>query len=143
MISSFIYGYKAYVETDHKPLVAITKRSVHTALKRLQRILLRLQKYGIELIYKRGEEMHIADALSRAYPKNSTSKVDEQSEFCHQVEDLILTEHLPISIDSLKQFSEETAMIKVCKYYCKWCLLGDLNKSKQEVQAYFPSRDEL
>ena len=52
-------------------------------------MLLRLQKYIIELIYKRGKEMHIADALSRAYPKNSTPNVDEQSEFCHQVEDLI------------------------------------------------------
>jgi len=45
--------------------------------------------------------MHITDALSRTYPKNSAPKVDEQSEFCHQVEDLISTKHLPISTDSL------------------------------------------
>jgi len=32
--------------------------------------------------------MHIVNALTRAYPKNSIPKVDEQSQFCHQVEDL-------------------------------------------------------
>ena len=52
--------------------------------------------------------MHIVNALTRAYPKNSIPKVDEQSQFCHQVEDLILTEHLPISTDSLDQFGEES-----------------------------------
>ena len=38
--------------------------------------------------------MHIADALSRAYPKNSVPRLEEQSEFCHQVEDMVLSEHL-------------------------------------------------
>ena len=37
------------------------------APKRLQRMLLRLQKYDIDIVYTRGKEMHIADALSRAY----------------------------------------------------------------------------
>ena len=31
-------------------------------------MLLRLHKYDIELVYKKGKEMYIADALSRAYP---------------------------------------------------------------------------
>jgi len=41
----YIYGCKAYVETDHKlkPLVSITKKPVHSAPKRLQRMLLCLQ----------------------------------------------------------------------------------------------------
>jgi len=38
-----------------------------------------LSSYDIELFHKRGKEMHIVDALSRAYPKNSVLKVDEQS----------------------------------------------------------------
>ena len=31
----YIYGRKAFVETDHKPLVSITKKPVHSAPKRL------------------------------------------------------------------------------------------------------------
>ena len=65
-----------------------------------------LQNYDIDLQYK---EIHIADALSRAYPKNSVPNVEEQSEFYHQVEDIVLTEYLPISSDSLRQFCDETA----------------------------------
>jgi len=68
------------------------KKSLHTAPKWLQRMLLRLQKYDIELIYKRGEEVHIANALSRAYSKIPLN-VDEKTEFSHQVEDLIQTGH--------------------------------------------------
>lgn len=105
----YIYGHKVLIETDHKPLVSITKKPIHTTPKRLQRMLLRLQKYDVELQYKKGKEMHIADALSRAYPNNSTPKVDEQSVFCHQVEDIVLSEHLPISSESLRQFRDETA----------------------------------
>ena len=58
-------------------------------------MLLRLQK--LDVTYKRGKEMYIADALSRAYPKGSEPVAQPQSEFYHQVEGMELTEHLPIS----------------------------------------------
>ena len=92
----YIYGRRIAVETDHKPLVSIVKKPIHAAPKRLQRMLLRLQKYDIELQYKRGKEMQIADALSRAYPRGSAPVGEAQSEFCHQVQDIVLAEHLPI-----------------------------------------------
>ena len=41
--------------------------------------------------------MHIADALSRAYVKNSIPNSEPQSEFCHQIKDVNFAEHLPIS----------------------------------------------
>ena len=72
-------------------------------------MLLRLQKYDIDLQYKKGREMHIADALSRAYPKNFVPNFKEQSEFCHQVEDIVIAKYLPISSESLRQFHDETA----------------------------------
>ena len=60
-----INGCKAYVKTDHKPLVSITKKPIYTAPKQLQ---IHLQRYDIELICKRGKEMNITDALSKANP---------------------------------------------------------------------------
>ena len=59
------------VETDHKPLIAIQKKPINTASKRLQRMMLRLQKYNLVFTYKPGKQMHIADALSRALPHRS------------------------------------------------------------------------
>jgi len=39
------------VETDHRPLIAVMKKSLATAPKHLQRILLRLLKYSFKLVY--------------------------------------------------------------------------------------------
>ena len=48
--SEFLYGLQFVVETDHKPLESIVHESLLGSPKRLQRILLRLQKYDIEVV---------------------------------------------------------------------------------------------
>ena len=52
----YIYGKKVTIESEHKPLEAIVKKALASALPRLQRILLRMQKYDITLEYKPGKE---------------------------------------------------------------------------------------
>lgn len=63
----FVYGQKFKVLSDHKPLVSITKKDFSKVSVRLQRMLLRLLKYDMEIEYLPGKEMHVADALSRNY----------------------------------------------------------------------------
>ena len=46
---TYVYGCHVVVETDHKPLQAIFSQSLYNAPKRLQRMLLALQRYDIEL----------------------------------------------------------------------------------------------
>ena len=46
------------VETDHKPLVAIYNKPLYCATLRLQRMLMRLQRYDLKLVYVPGKEMH-------------------------------------------------------------------------------------
>ena len=58
---------KVSVQSDHKPLEAIFKKYLVTAPKRLQCMMMRLQRYSLDVNYTRGSEMHIADTLSRAY----------------------------------------------------------------------------
>ena len=48
------------------------------APKLLQRMRLRLQKYPLEVRYKKGSEMYVADTLSRAY--NTETKRDIASD---------------------------------------------------------------
>ena len=67
----YIYGQRVVVETDHKPLVSSYKKPIHNAPKRLHRMLLCLKRYNLEITYKKGKEMYLADTLSRAYPKDS------------------------------------------------------------------------
>ena len=42
------------VQSDHKPLESIFKKSLLSAPKRLQQMLLRLQKYNLRVTYTRG-----------------------------------------------------------------------------------------
>lgn len=62
----FIYGKQTDIETDHKPLESIFKKSIGSAMPRIQRMLLKLQPYQLSVIHKLGKEMFVADTLSRA-----------------------------------------------------------------------------
>lgn len=64
----YIYGRTTKVETDHKPLESILKKSILSAPKRLQQMMLKLQKYDLHVTYKKGAHMYLANTLSRAYP---------------------------------------------------------------------------
>ena len=65
---AYIYGRREVnVESDHQPLEMIMKKSLNSAPKRLQRMLLQLQKFNLTVQYKKGRLMHLADTLSRAY----------------------------------------------------------------------------
>ena len=59
-------GKSTKIETDHKPLEIIFKKSLLRAPKRLQRMLLRLQKYSLIAVYRAGSQLYLADFLSTA-----------------------------------------------------------------------------
>lgn len=67
----YIYGRPVTVQSDHKPLSAIASTSLRSAPKRLQGMLLKVQKYNVSIVYKPGREKHLADTLSRAFLANT------------------------------------------------------------------------
>ena len=74
-----IYGRTmATIHTYHKPLETIFKKALLTAPKRLQCMLLKLQKYNLQVQYKRGVEMHIPDFLSRIFTDNKGQEQKQQ-----------------------------------------------------------------
>jgi len=79
---------KITVESDHKPLQAIFKKSVLAAPCRLQRMLLRLQRFNLDVTYKPGSQMYIADHLSRAYLPSLGEEDEEFQVFALEVESL-------------------------------------------------------
>ena len=60
----FTFGRPVTVLTDHKPLIAISKKSLVSAPPRLQHLLLRLANYNVELQLIPGKEMIFSDHLS-------------------------------------------------------------------------------
>ncbi|GFX81734.1 transposon Tf2-8 polyprotein [Trichonephila clavipes] len=71
----YTYGRIDTVQTDHKPILGLSKKPYDTIYPRLQRMLLRLNKYNIQLEYVPGNDLVIADALSRA--QSTTDNFDE------------------------------------------------------------------
>ena len=67
-LHNYVYGEPVRVQTDHKPLETIWKKRIATASPRLQRLLLRLARYEIQLEYIREKDNSIEDALSRVDP---------------------------------------------------------------------------
>ena len=59
--NQYIYGREIVIQTDHKPLESIMKKP-----PRIQRLLIRLQKYQLHVQYIPGKDLIIADKLSRA-----------------------------------------------------------------------------
>ena len=65
----FIYGKRFTINTDHKPLESIFKKKLSSCPARLQRFVLRALKYDVTVIYVKGADVPIADALSRLSPQ--------------------------------------------------------------------------
>ena len=67
-LNHYTFGRTITVQSDHQPLQNIWKKSLVSVSPRLQRLLLRLAHYDINIEFRRGKENVIADALSRVCP---------------------------------------------------------------------------
>ena len=97
----------------------ISKKPLATAPKRLQRLLLRLRQYAVEIRYKPGPEMFLVDTLSRAYLLTTArSPAEEETERIHAVD------FLPISEPQLAETQRETAADSVLQSLIQVILQG-------------------
>ena len=69
----YIYGRSVIVETDHKPLQAISTKPLSQVLLRLQKMILNVRGYDVEIRYIPGRKQVLADTLSRASVQNTDS----------------------------------------------------------------------
>ena len=105
IVFACVYGRDLVnVETDHKPLEAIFMKSLALAPQRLQRMLLRLQKYNLKVKYKKGRKMLLADTLSRAYLPEVNA-----TEFSRELEDVDHRTWLPVTVDRWQQLKNVAA----------------------------------
>ena len=102
----YVYGYTVTVQTDHQPLVSIWKKSVAANSARLQRLLLCLSQYDVDIQYLKGKENVIADALSRVSPMPAEAN-DKDSLDIIPVH--MLTADIPADARSVEDFRKATA----------------------------------
>jgi len=152
----YVYGRKTFIDTDHKPLESIMKKSLSSAPKRLQRMLLRLQKFDLEISYRNGTEMHLADQLSRAYlalVKQDTvdtqevwNVADTRSSTEVETEYIDMSESVPILKLTLQEITSATEVDAELQALGPIITQGWPERRADvasQLQVYFPFREEL
>ncbi|KAL9976432.1 hypothetical protein ACROYT_G013732 [Oculina patagonica] len=139
---AYVYGRDLVnVETDHKLLEPIFIKPLAAAPKRLQRMLLRLQKYNLQVKYKKGKEMLLADTLSRAYLPEVNA-----TEFSRELEDIDHRVWLPVTGDRWQQMKNAAADDPVQKKLRDIIRSGwpeNRAQAPECVRPYFDVRGEL
>ncbi|XP_014678510.1 PREDICTED: uncharacterized protein LOC106818304 [Priapulus caudatus] len=133
----YVFGKKVTIETDHQPLVSIVKKPLSATPARLQCLLLRLQSYSFNLVYKKSSDLYLADTLSRAYLPIKDSDTDLES-----TQDYEILSVLPISSKKLEELKEATSNDVTLKKVHKAIVMGS-SKSESELRPFYPFGDEL
>ncbi|UYV63892.1 K02A2.6-like, partial [Cordylochernes scorpioides] len=139
------------VQTDLKPLLSIFKKSILKAPQRLQRMLLRLQRYNLELEHVQGSQMHLADIFSRACIKdvrNENLKYDVYpiDIIYKEIATINVMETLSVCSDTVLRIREETSSDPILCEVKKLILNGwppNKNQTSMLTREYWNFREEL
>lgn len=151
-----VYGRPVKIQTDHKPLESIFRKSLHSAPKRLQRMLLRLQKYDLQVSYKKGTEMYLADTLSRAYRVRKSTRENVAGDVMYieemrgdiegELEHINMIQYLPVSEPTqtaIQQATESDATLRELKTTIRRGWPATKAEVSANISGYFTFRDEL
>ena len=134
-----------HIESDHEPLKVVFNKPVHKSPKRLQRTLMALQNYSLDVQYKKGELMWISDALSRAY-RNTTEFVKHDTSLVCSIEEIDHSENISIAPYRIAEFRCETANDTVMQSLIVSIKSGWAPSKKQcdpVLTPYYDKRSEL
>ena len=102
----YIYGQQVQVETDHKPLIPLFVKPLSDCPLRIQRLLIRVQRYDLKVSYTPGKYMYTADTLSRAVDPKADMNADTEEDIRVYVDVIIKT--MPITSNKRQEIVEET-----------------------------------
>ena len=137
-LHKYTFGRMVTIHTDHKPLESVFKKPISLAPARLQRMLLRLRTYDLNVKYVGSKSVLLADTLSRLVRPGVDSTLPGL--------DVNIAQVLQIKPTRLQTLREETkadaTLTKMTKH-----ILGGWPEHKQDLsedlQPYWCFRDEL
>ena len=144
--NQYILGREVvHIESDHEPLRAVFTKPIHNSPKRLQRMLMALQNYSLDVQYKKGELMWVSDALSRAYRNTTEASKHDTSLICTLAE-IDHSENLSIAPYRLAEFRNDIARDPVMQKLIG-AIKGEWPVSRKscipELTPYYDKRSEL
>lgn len=129
-----------YVESDHRPLESIFKKPLSQAPPRIQRMMLKVQKYDLRVQYKPGRELYIADTLSRTCINENNDLI------CDSDYSVFSVENLPVSQAKMSELRAETQKDLELMTLKDTVLSGWPENKKQlnpQITHYWNFRDEI
>ena len=139
----YCFGRGVLVITDHKLLVSIFKKDVATLSQRIQRILLKIHQYRVQVTYKPGPDIFIADWLSR---HNHTEGKDQPIKGMELWIDVIqTTTDMPecLSMTELQQASSQDNHLQKLKHFIITGWSYSKEEISEELKLYWSYRDKL
>ena len=136
----YTFGRNVLMYSDHKPLESILRKPLASAPRRLQGMMMRLQKYDVTVNYERGKNMFLADLLSRAYLPKKPESEDREFEFVN------MASCVPISDPRLEEIRQETRADETMQVLTQVILQGwpdDKSSVPTLALPFFSQRDEL
>ena len=138
----YIYGRTTTVTTDHKPLESILKKPISKAPPRLQRMMIAVQNYDIQVIYCPGSEIPVADALSRLHLPETDPDTKHDSKFAV----LSFFRSVPIRDNKIQQIIEQTTIDQNLQVLVKTIAEGwsdHPHECNTAILKFWNHRDEL
>ena len=139
----YCFGREVLVITDHKPLVSMFKKDVATLSQCIQCILLKIHQYRVQIIYKPGPEIFIADWLSRHNHMEGKDKPIKGMDI--QVDAIQAVMEMPecISVVEIQQASSIDNHLQQLKGIIITGWLDIRDELHADLQPYWSYRDEL
>ena len=104
----FLYGKEFTLETDQKPLVSIYKKHMVDISPRVQRLIVRSFPYQpFNVIYKKGKDIPVADALSRVTPMDPEDNIQLPIIAVN-----LITAHILMSVHPQDTFSKKLDQLR-------------------------------
>ena len=135
----YTYGRRVNMVSDHKPLESIMKKALASTPKRLQGMMMRLQKYDINLIYVPRKNLLLADTLSRAYRPTTGGRHDD-FEHVHALQYMAMPDS---RLEAIRVATEADQVMTALKQIILKGWPDERIHAPPLVQIYFAFRDEL
>ena len=134
-LNHYTAGYRVKVETDHEPLMSIWKKSIASTSTRVQRLLLRLLQYDIDIQYLLGKRNVIADTLSRVLPL-PPKVTDIKAINC--IAENKLSVNIPASKTKMEEFQDSTCRDIILQELAKNVHKGSPREQKDCLEILHP-----
>ena len=136
----YVYGKQVLVESDHRPLSQIFRKNLCQLTPRVQRMVLHLQRYDLDVTYKPGKELLLADTLSRAYLQESNDSLYDELLDVNMVNTLLMTAE---KLQAFQRATRDSASLTELRNIVANGWPSTRDKCPELVRPYWDYRDEI